>query len=132
MVGVGIIVIKDNHVLLIKRSKPPKQGQWSLPGGAQELGETVEQTALRELAEETGITGEIIGLVDVINSIDRDDAGDIRHHYTLVDFAARWISGEAIAGGDADDVRWMPIAEITSLGFWEETERVIRKAARLF
>lgn len=131
MVGVGIILFKQDRVMLIKRGKPPKQGEWSLPGGAQELGETVEQTALRELYEETGLNGEIISLVDVINSVDRDDQGRIRHHYTLIDFVARWTDGEARAGGDAVDAQWFNVNNIKALNLWSETERVIEEAYRM-
>jgi len=89
LVGIGVVVLGARGVLMIKRGKAPRKGQWSLPGGAQELGETVSEAARREVMEETGLTIGILGLVDVVDSIRRDDAGKIQYHYTLVEFLAR-------------------------------------------
>jgi ADP-ribose pyrophosphatase YjhB (NUDIX family) len=132
IVGVGAVVWKDGQVLLARRGKPPRMGEWSLPGGAQRVGERVFETARREVREEAGIEIEVVGLLDVIDSIDRDEAGRIRYHYTLVDVAARWLAGEARAGDDATEVRWFPADAVPSLGLWRQTERMIRLAADLF
>ncbi len=125
-VGIGAVVIKDNTVLLIKRSKPPRVGRWSLPGGAQALAETVHQGALREIKEETDVDAEVVGLVDVVDSITHDDDGRVVYHYTLVDVACRWIGGEARAGGDAADTAWIAMDSLAEMDLWSETERVIR------
>ncbi len=130
-VGVGIVILRGEEVLLIRRGKPPRVGHWSLPGGAQELGETVNEAAVREVMEETGVEIEIIGLVDVVDSIRRDGDGRIEFHYTLVDVAAEWRGGEARPGSDADGVRWVPIAEIDDLGLWSETVRIVKQALDL-
>ena len=130
-VGVGVVILRGEEVLLIRRGKPPRVGHWSLPGGAQELGETVNEAALREVLEETGVEIEIIGLVDVVDSIRRDGDGQVEFHYTLVDLAAEWRSGEARSGSDADGVRWVPIAEIDDLGLWSETVRIVKQARDL-
>lgn len=126
IVGVGVVVLCAGDVLLIRRAKPPRVGGWSLPGGAQELGETVFEAARREVLEETGVAIDVLGLVDVVDSIHRDDAGRVRQHYALVDVFAVWRAGEPKAGSDAEDAAWIPIGEIGTLGLWSETERVIR------
>ena len=126
-VGVGIVVFRDDSVLLVERVKPPIRHRWSIPGGAQEIGETVHQAALRELMEETALEADLIGLIDVVDSITRDEQSRVQFHYTLVDFAAEWRSGEAVAGDDAGAVRWVPLAELDAIGLWAETVRIIRR-----
>lgn len=127
-VGVGIVVFRGDEVLLAQRGKPPNMYSWSIPGGAQELGETVHEAAVRELREETGLEAEILGLVDVIDSIRRDDSGDVAFHFTLVDVAAEWRAGEAIAGDDVPAVKWVKFARIDHYDLRETTVRVIRQA----
>jgi 8-oxo-dGTP diphosphatase len=123
--AVGIVCLKGADVLLILRGKPPKQGEWSLPGGRIEPGETVRAAALRELKEETGVEAEITALVDVVDGLMPE------HHYVLIDFAARWLSGEPKAGDDALDARFFSPAELAELGLWSETLRVIEAARAL-
>ena len=126
--GVGLVVFRGSDVLLVKRGRPPKQGQWSLPGGKLEWGETLANAALRELAEETSITAEIMGLIDTVDLIDRDETGAVVRHYALVDFAARWTGGEPVAGDDASDARFWSLDSVDTLGLWEETVRIIQQA----
>lgn len=128
MVGVGVVCLRGEDVLLIRRGKPPQAGSWSLPGGRQKLGEMVRDCALRELTEETGVQAEVGALLDVIDTITPDDEGGIVYHYTLVDFVAVWRSGEPRAGGDAADARWFAPAELDTLNLWRETRRVIEIA----
>lgn len=130
-VGVGIVCLRGAEVLLIRRAKPPRQGEWSLPGGRLEWGETLHEAALRELREETGIEAEITGLIDVVDGLFRDARGALQAHYVLVDYAARWLSGEPRGGSDALEARFMPLSRIQALGMWEETVRVIRAATGL-
>ena len=130
-VGVGVVLFRNDEVLLVKRAKPPISDNWSIPGGAQELGETVREAALRGLKEETGLDAEIIDLVDVIDGITRDEKGDVKFHYTLVDFAAEWRAGEAIAADDCAAVQWVKFAELDRYPMWEKTGRVIRDAHAL-
>ncbi len=131
MVGVGVVVFKGEAVWLVEGGKPPNKGALSLPGGAQNLGETVRQTAAREVLEETGVEIEVTDLVDVVDAVRADTAGRVRYHYTLIDFAAEWRAGEATAGSDAAKVLWVALKDIGTLGLWSETERIIRKAAEL-
>jgi len=128
IVGVGVVVLKDGHVLLIRRGKPPRLGEWSLPGGKQELGETLHEAGRREVREETGIDCTIITLLDVIDMITRDGDGAVERHFTLIDYGARWLAGEPAAGDDAMDAAWMPLHDLDTLGLWSETLRVIRLA----
>lgn len=128
-VGVGAVVFKDRQVLLVRRGRAPRKGLWSLPGGLQEIGETVFAAARREVLEETGLTIEVMELVDVVDSITRDAEDRARYHYTLVDVRAEWRAGEAVAGDDAEAVAWAPLDDLARYDLWAETERVIRLAA---
>ena len=128
-VGVGAVVFKDRQVLLVRRGRPPRKGLWSLPGGLQEVGETVFAAARREVLEETGLAIEVVELVDVVDSITRDAEDRARYHYTLVDVRAEWRAGEAVAGDDAEAVAWAPLDDLARYDLWAETVRVIRLAA---
>ncbi len=128
LIGVGVVVLKEGRVLLIRRAKAPRAGQWSLPGGRQRLGETVRETACREVREEAGLEVEVGRLLDVIDSLTRDPQGGLQYHYTLIDFAAHWRSGAAAAGGDAADVVWADPAHLSPYELWDETERIIALA----
>jgi ADP-ribose pyrophosphatase YjhB (NUDIX family) len=128
VIGVGTVVWHGERVLLVRRATPPREGQWSLPGGAQQLGETVAEAAGREVREEAGIEigpGETIATIDLI---ERDDDGRIRYHYTLIDFTAEAESPDLTPGDDAADARWFELDELEALGLWSETLRVIHLA----
>lgn len=128
LVGVGVVVWRQQQFLLVRRGKAPNQGQWSLPGGGQHLGETVIEAARREILEETGLQVEVTGLVDVVDAIRRDERGEVEFHYTLVDLVAESASGEAVAADDAEAVAWFNLDELSDLGLWSETERIIRES----
>ncbi len=131
-VGVGVVILGDNGVLLVRRAKPPRQGQWSLPGGAQKLGETVFEAAIREVLEETGLTVEVLGLIDVVDSITPEDDGGTRFHYTLIDvLAVVRPGGNLKAASDAQEAKWMRLSDIPALGLWSETERIINLGAEM-
>lgn len=129
--GVGVVVWKDGKVLLIRRGRPPREGDWSLPGGRQKLGETTRETAIREVREEAGIEVVVGHLLDVIDSIVPDGDGRIRYHYTLADFDAEWQAGEAVAGGDAAALEWADPADLAGYDLWDETVRIIALSAEL-
>ena len=123
--AVGVVCLRGDEVLLVRRGRPPRQGEWSLPGGRIEPGERAVDAALRELREETGVEAEITGLLDVVDGI-FPDAG---RHYVLIDYAARWLSGEPVAGDDAVEARFVALDAVEALVDWPETRRVIRMAA---
>ncbi len=128
-VGVGVVVWRDGRVLLIRRGRPPRLGQWSLPGGAQAVGETVFETAVREVREETGLSVVPTGIVTVVDAITPDGAGRALYHYTLVEVAAECPEGEAVCADDALEAVWATVEEAARLTEWDETERVIRLSA---
>lgn len=128
-VGIGVVVFRGDEVLLIKRGKPPREGHWSIPGGVQQLGETVFEAARREVREETGLEIEIKDVVAVVDSILRDEEGRVKYHYTLVDLMAVSRAGEARAGDDAAEVAWTTLDGLEAYRLWHETVRVIRLAA---
>jgi ADP-ribose pyrophosphatase YjhB (NUDIX family) len=127
-IGVGIILLRDDEVLLVKRARPPAQGAWSLPGGGQELGETAEAAARRELLEETGLTCGKLTLAAHVDSIHHDEAGRVQYHYTILDFCARYSGGEAMAGDDVSEVAWVRAEDFDRYNLWEEARRVIALA----
>ena len=131
IVGIGVAVLKSDAVLLVRRGRPPSLGAWSLPGGAQHLGETAEAAARRELAEETGLTVGQLVLVANVDSIHRDPDGRVRFHYTILDFAGRWSGGEAVAGSDVTDAAWAAFDRFDDYSLWSEARRVIALARGL-
>jgi 8-oxo-dGTP diphosphatase len=123
--AVGVVCFRGEEVLLVRRGRPPRLGDWSVPGGRIEPGERAMDAGLRELREETGIEAEITGLIDVVDGL-FPEAGV---HYVLIDYAARWVSGEPVAGDDAVEARWVALDRIDALIGWDETRRIIRMAA---
>lgn len=131
LVGVGAVVLRPGAVLLVRRARPPNFGSWSIPGGAQDLGETAEAGARRELREETGLSVGAMHLVANVDSLHADDAGRLRFHYTILDFAARWTGGIPIAGDDVSAAAFVPFNALPGLDLWSEALRVIALAQRL-
>jgi 8-oxo-dGTP diphosphatase len=144
IVGVGAVVIEGDCVLLVRRGQEPLKEEWSLPGGVLELGETLENGVVRELFEETGLTVEVVSIVEVLDRIvleDRaeevDSPGDsqkrIRYHYVLVDFLCRVVGGSLGAASDAADARWVSREELNGPSIYRVapvTVLVIEKALR--
>lgn len=123
--AVGIVCLRGDDVLLIRRGKPPRVGEWSLPGGRIEPGERAVDAALRELVEETGVTARVTGLIDVVDGL-FTEAG---LHYVLIDYAAEWLAGEPVAGDDALEAQFVPLDQVDTLIAWSETRRIIALAA---
>ena len=130
-VGVGAIVWKGDRVLLIRRGQAPRKGFWSLPGGRQELGETVRECCVREIREETGIEIRILGIADIVDLIERDEGGAVERHYTVIDFVAEWVGGEAVAGTDAAEVAWARPSELGPYALTPKMLEVIEIASRM-
>jgi len=118
MVGVGAIVVCDGKILLVKRGSKPGRGKWSVPGGLVEVGETIHETVAREVEEETGLDVEVDRLIDVVDSITRDEKGKIRYHFIILDFFVKLKekgkseSRELKVGDDALEARWVPLSEV--------------------
>lgn len=132
IVAVGVAVLQGDKCLLIKRGKSPRKGEWSLPGGKQELGETMKECAIREVSEETGLNIKLLGLIDTADYIERDPQDLVVTHYSLIDYAARVIDGELSPATDAVDAKFLDLAEIKSLALWPETQRIIAAALDRF
>jgi ADP-ribose pyrophosphatase YjhB (NUDIX family) len=134
IVGVGAVVIEGARVLLVRRGNAPLKGEWSLPGGALELGETLQQGVVREVLEETGLVVEPAAMIEVLDRITRDEAsGRIHYHYVLIDFVCRVTGGTLLSGSDADEARWVGREELQEQGGYalaSVTVRVIEKAFR--
>jgi 8-oxo-dGTP diphosphatase len=123
-----VVCLRGEEVLLIRRGKAPRMGEWSIPGGRVEWGERLEAAALRELAEETGVEAELAGLLDVVDGLFDIEGGEPQSHVVLVDYAARWRSGEPVGGDDALEARFWPAAQALELVRWSETKRLIALA----
>lgn len=131
IVAVGAVILDGDRVLLVQRGQEPLKGEWSLPGGAVELGETLEEALVREVREETSLDVAVGPMVEVFDSIRRDAGGRAEYHYIIIDYACRVRGGTptaAVRGSDAADVRWVPLAEIERYHVTRTAIAVIRKA----
>ncbi len=126
--GVGGVIIDKGRVLLIKRGNPPYGGEWSIPGGAIELGETAREALEREVREETGLIVRPTRLLGVYDRIiqDKDGAGVIIHHYVLIDFLCAVVTGEIQAGSDAVEARWVKAEDLKRFCERADTVEVIQ------
>ena len=131
IIGVGGVVISQGRVLLIRRGSPPLQGQWSIPGGTLEVGETLVEGVRRELAEETGIDVRVRALIDVFERIDRGPSGKPQYHFVVLDYLCEAVQGTARAGSDVTEVAWAAPPELEKYSLTEIAGRVIQKAFEL-
>lgn len=130
ILAASVAVFREGKVLIARRARAPLKGVYSLPGGGVELGETLRQAALRELAEEVGVVADIFAFVDHVEAIGHDDAR-VREHYVIAAFAARWRSGEPRVSEEADAVVWVEPESVAQWPTTPELPAIVAKAARL-
>ncbi len=129
VLAVAAVILKEGSVLLVKRANEPSKGEWSLPGGVVELGETAKQALRREIKEELSIEVRPKGIVDVVEKIVRDDRGRIRYHYVILEFMAEAGLMEPKPGSDVLDYKWMKVIHSDALaGIDQDMKKVISKA----
>ena len=128
LVGVGGVVISNGRVLLIRRGAPPLEGQWSIPGGLLETGETLTAGVRRELLEETALEVRVLDLIHVFERISLEASGKARHHYVVLDYLCERRAGEARAGSDVTDVAWATREELEKYSLSEAATRVLLRA----
>lgn len=135
IVAVGIVVLKGDQVLLVRRGVPPAFGKWSVPGGGVELEETLQEAAVRELKEECDLEVEFGPAIESIDRLIYDEDGKLQYHYVIVDFVARWVAGEPVAATDVSDARWVPVDQLrtmdTTTGLAEVVECAVAAARSL-
>jgi len=127
IVGVGAVIVERGRALLVRRGTEPLKGEWSIPGGVVELGETLREAAAREAKEETGLEVEAGEVLEVVDRIMRDPESRVQYHYVLVDFLCRRLSGETQAGADASELRWITARELESFPIAASAAAVVRK-----
>lgn len=127
-IGVGAVVFRGEDVLIVRRGKPPFEGQWSIPGGTLEYGESLKDAARREVLEETGVEIEIIALLDVFEILPRTkNAG----HMAIIDYVAEWTAGEPEAGDDAAEAEFVDVETAIARLSWDKTRQAIRRAEEI-
>ena len=125
--AVGGVVIKDDRVLLVCRGKPPAFGEWAIPGGSVELGETLQQAVERELLEETGITVRAGEICHTFQAVKRDDDGRVRFHYVIIDLTAEYLSGEPVPASDVTEAAWLTSGDLAGRSINATTLELLNK-----
>lgn len=126
VIAVGAVVMKECKVLLVRRGQPPNAGLWAIPGGAVELGESLQAAAERELREETNIIIRAGEPIYTFDCIDCDDKGQVRYHYVIIDLLGQYLGGEPKAHSDALEARWISAADLEALPVSENTLTLLR------
>ena len=130
-VGIGAVIVHEGRVVLVKRRFDPLAGQWSIPGGAVEAGETLEACVAREMAEETGFLVEVGPVVEVLDRITRDDEGRVLYHFVLIDYLCWPIGGELRAGSDVAEAVLAERSELAQYALTEKATAVIERALEM-
>jgi mutator protein MutT len=131
IVGVGAVIVDDDRVVIVKRGHEPLKGEWSLPGGSVEVGETLAEALVREVREETGLNVAVGPLVEVLDRVHRGDDGRVEYHFVLLDYRCTVVSGVLKHGSDASDARWATKVDLAGYGLSDTALRVICKALEL-
>jgi 8-oxo-dGTP diphosphatase len=135
VVGIGALIVHNGKIVLIKRRNEPSKGKWTIPGGLVELGENLSHAVIRETLEETCLQVENPELVDVVDNVDRDEAGKVKYHYVIIDYLVHVKGGTLQAASDAEELQWVPFDEVESYNltasfrfFFKQNREVLRKA----
>ncbi|HEY2906496.1 MAG TPA: NUDIX hydrolase [Vicinamibacterales bacterium] len=131
IVSVGAVVVDGDRVVLVKRGHEPLKGQWSLPGGVVELGETLREALAREVLEETGLDVAIGPVVEVLDRVQRTAEGRVEYHFVIIDYLCRARGGSLASATDADEARWVPVRDLEAFRPTASVTAVIRKAMEL-
>jgi 8-oxo-dGTP diphosphatase len=134
--GIGAVIMHDGKILLVKRGSEPGKGKWSIPGGIVELGETVKETTVREVKEETDLDVEVEDLIDVVDNLETDEKGRVRYHFIIMDFLASLKKGSLKAGSDIIEAEWVPLGQVekfdltrTFREFFERNRLTLKRAS---
>lgn len=127
VVAVGALVLRDHNILLVKRRNEPGKGKWSIPGGTVELGESLRDAVVREVYEETGLLVEVLELLDVVEVIRKDEAGNIAFHYVILDYLAKPVGGALRAASDASEVLWASVEEATRMEITDSLRGMLQR-----
>jgi len=134
--GIGAVIVHDGKILLVKRGSEPGKGKWSIPGGLVELGETVKETVVREVKEETGLDVDVRNLIDVVDNLETDGKGKLRYHFIIIDFLASLKQGSLKAESDIVEAKWVPLTRVEKLNltgtfreFFERNRQTLQRAS---
>ena len=127
IVGIGVVIIRDCQIVLIKRGNEPSKGKWTIPGGLVELGEAVEDAVIREAKEETCLEVENPQLIDVVGNVDRDEQGKVKYHYVIVDYLVHVKGGDIAAASDAEELCWVPFGEVENYNLTASFRRFFKQ-----
>jgi len=132
LVGVGALIVNDNKVALVRRANEPSRGQWSIPGGLVNLGESLPNAVIREAFEETGLIVRPKFLVELLDRIFHDESGAVRYHYVLADYWCEVTGGNLSAGSDASAAAWVNLSELSDFNLADVTMDVILKGFEMY